>query len=162
MCVIYERSQSEPTITTRSSPPLQKEQKFSEAVQSAEKKSDPGSVAPADSSLVGNNSLFLEALRRDLVADITKYFKQLDDPTFVPGKRTFPMGMSLARGGRSLEAGKFEKELEDALLSTKAASINVSYWMNSWPSVEEFVELLPLDPVPLVSTALMPTDKGIE
>ena len=68
------------------------------------------------------------------------------------------MGMSLARGGRSLEAGMFEKELEDALLSTKAASINVSYW----PSVEECVELLPLDPVPLVSTALMPTDKGIE
>ena len=131
-------------------------------MQSADKKSDPGCVAPADSSLVGNNSLFLEALRRDLVADITKYFKQLDDPTFVPGKRTFPMGMSLVRGGRSLEPGKFEKELEGALLSTKAASINVSYWINNWPSVEECVELLPLDPVPLVSTALMPTDKGIE
>ena len=100
MCVIYERSQSEPTITTPSSPPLQKEQKFSESVQSADKKSDPGSVAPADSSLVGNNSLFLEALRRDLVDDITKYFKQLDDPTFVPGKRTFLIGMSLAREGK--------------------------------------------------------------
>ena len=72
------------------------------------------------------------------------------------------VGMSLARGGRSLEVGKFEKELEDALLSTQAGSINVSYWMNNWPSIEECLELLPLDPVPLVSTALMPTDKGIE
>ena len=140
---------------------LQKETKISEAVQSTDEKSQHNRD-PADSSLVGNNSLFLEGLRRDLVADITKYFKQLDDPSFVPGRRTFPMGMSLARGGRSLEVGKFEKELEDALLSTQAGSINVSYWMNNWPSIEECLELLPLDPVPLVSTALMPTDKGIE
>ena len=70
--------------------------------------------------------------------------------------------MSLASGGRSLEVGKFEKELEDALLSTQAGSINVSYWMNNWPSIEECLELLSLNPLPLVSTALMPTDKGIE
>ena len=111
---------------------------------------------------MGNNSLFLEALRRDLVADIAKYFKQLDDPTFESGRRNFPLGMSLARGGRSLGVGKIEKELEDALLSTQAGAINVSYWMNSWPSVDECLDLLPLAPVPLVSTALMPTDKGIE
>ena len=39
-------------------------------MQSADKKSDPGSAAPADSSLVGNNSLFLEALRRELEGEV--------------------------------------------------------------------------------------------
>ena len=70
--------------------------------------------------------------------------------------------MSLARGGISLEVGKFEKELEDALLSMQAGSVNVSYWMNNWPSVEECLELLSLDPVPLVSTVPVLMDKGIE
>ena len=143
-------------------PLFQKEQKFSEALLSTDKQEEPTKDAPADSTFVGNNSLFLEALRRDLVADIAKYFKQLDDPTFEPGRRNFPLGMSLARGGRSLGVGRIEKELEDALLSTQAGAINVSYWMNSWPSVDECLDLLPLAPVPLVSTALMPTDKGIE
>ena len=79
---------------------LQKETKISEAVQLTDEKSQHNRD-PADSSLVGNNSLFLEGLSRYLVADITKYFKQLGDPSFVPGRLTFHMGMSLARGGRS-------------------------------------------------------------
>ena len=58
-CVLYMRDHRvNPPSQPPSSSPLQKEQKVSEAVQSADKKSDPGSVAPADSSLVGNNSLF--------------------------------------------------------------------------------------------------------
>lgn len=112
-----------------------------------------------------NTNLFslLDGHRRDLISDIRKYFKKLEDPRFEPGKRLFPPGLSLARGGGPISEGigQFEQELEDALLKSSSSEINITYWTTSWPTAEECAQLSPLEPFTPVSVALLPTDKGI-
>ena len=112
-----------------------------------------------DTNLFG----LLDGHRKDLIADIRKYFKKLEDPLFEPGKRLFPPGLSLARGGGPISdnLGQFEQELEEALRKSSPVDINVTYWTSSWPTAEECSELSPLEPFSPFSVALLPSNKGI-
>ena len=114
------------------------------------------------SSLVG----LLEVMKKDFVLGVQRYYrlKHYEAPYKRIRKEAFDSIDPLARDGgmTGAEIRLIEWTMGESLARREHGPIDMQYWLSNWPKVEECIDLFPMDPMPLVSTALLPNKKGVQ